>query len=117
MKLHPPGCIAVIFCAQRTQTDEEAYSAAAGVMSNLAAQQSGYLGQDSSRSEDGLGITVSYWETDEAAKAWRDHPVHSAIREQGRGKWYESYTLHVARIERGYDWQKTENVKKSRDGE
>lgn len=69
MDLHHSGCIAVIFCAQRTQADDEAYSAAAEVMSNLAAQQSGYLGQDSSRSPDGLGITVSYWENDEAAKA------------------------------------------------
>ncbi len=107
MDLHPPGCIAVIFCAQRTETDGEAYAAAAGVMSNLAAQQAGYLGQDSSRSEDGLGITVSYWENDAAAKAWRDHPVHTAIRDQGRGKWYESYTLHVAKIERSYDWNKS----------
>ncbi|MEP2101152.1 MAG: antibiotic biosynthesis monooxygenase [Parasphingorhabdus sp.] len=113
MKLHPPGCIAVIFCAQRTKVDDEAYESAAGVMSNLAAQQSGYLGQDSTRSEDGLGITVSYWKDDEAAKAWRDHPVHSAIREQGRGKWYESYTLHVARIERSYDWNKSGNDKNS----
>ncbi len=87
--------------------DHEAYAAAAAVMSNLAAEQTGYLGQDSSRSEDGLGITVSYWKDDAAAKAWRDHPVHSAIREQGRGKWYESYTLHVARIERSYAWAKS----------
>ncbi|MEP3226651.1 MAG: antibiotic biosynthesis monooxygenase [Parasphingorhabdus sp.] len=107
MELYPPGSIAVIFCAQRTKVDDEAYAAAAGVMSDLAAQQSGYLGQDSTRSADGLGITVSYWENDAAAQAWRDHPVHSAIRDQGRGKWYESYTLHVARIERSYDWNKS----------
>ncbi len=113
MTLHPPGSIAVIFCAQRTSDDDEAYAAAAGVMSNLAAQQPGYLGQDSSRSEDGLGITISYWENDKAAKTWRDHPVHSAIREQGRGKWYESYTLHVARIERSYDWEKSADSEKS----
>lgn len=116
MDLHHAGCIAVIFCAQRTQTDDEAYSAAAGVMSNLAAQQAGYLGQDSSRSSDGLGITISYWKDDAAAKAWRDHPVHSAIREQGRGKWYESYTLHVTRIERSYAWEKSADGEKSRIG-
>ncbi|WP_422342547.1 antibiotic biosynthesis monooxygenase family protein [Parasphingorhabdus sp.] len=113
MKLHPPESIAVIFCAQRTRDDDEAYKAAADVMSNLAAQQTGYLGQDSSRSENGLGITVSYWQNDAAAKAWRDHPVHTAIREQGRGKWYESYTLHVARIERSYDWNKSGNDQNS----
>lgn len=116
MDLHPPGCIAVIFCAQRTQEDDEAYSAAAGVMSNLAAQQPGYLGQDSSRSEGGLGITISYWDDDDAAKAWRDHPVHASIREQGRGKWYESYTLHVARVERSYAWEKSKDGKNPRIG-
>lgn len=116
MDLHAPDCIAVIFCAQRTADDDDAYAAAAGVMSNLATQQDGYLGQDSSRSEDGLGITISYWENDEAAKAWRDHPVHSAIRDQGRGKWYESYTLHVARIERSYAWEKSQDREKSGNG-
>lgn len=116
MDLHPPDSIAVIFCAQRTVDDEDAYNAAAAVMSNLAAQQSGYLGQDSSRSQDGLGITISYWENDAAAKAWRDHPVHAAIRDQGRGKWYESYTLHVARVERSYDWKKPGNSEKSGNG-
>lgn len=106
MDLYHRDAIAVIFCAQRTRADDEGYGAAADVMSDLVAQQPGYLGQDSSRSPDGLGITVSYWEDDISAKAWRDHPEHSAIREQGRGEWYESYTLHVARIERSYAWEK-----------
>mgnify|MGYP003674731660 CR=1 FL=1 len=106
MLLHPNDSIAVIFCAQRTGSDEQAYQSAAAEMSALAAQQPGYLGQDHARSTDGLGITVSYWRDDASAKAWRNHPDHAAIREQGRGKWYSEYSLHVARVERGYDWQK-----------
>ena len=106
MILHPPGSIAVVFCAQRTEQDNAGYDAAASAMGKLAAQQDGYLGMDSSRSEDGLGITVSYWQDDDAAKAWRDNPEHAAIRDQGRAKWYESYSLHVVRVERSYDWQK-----------
>ena len=106
MLLHPNDSIAVIFCAQRTGSDEEAYQSAAAAMSALAAQQPGYLGQDHARSADGMGITVSYWRDDESAKAWRNHPDHAVIREQGRGKWYREYSLHVARVERGYDWQK-----------
>ncbi|MEH6757919.1 MAG: antibiotic biosynthesis monooxygenase [Parasphingorhabdus sp.] len=117
MDLHDTGCIAVIFCAQRTKADDDAYTAAAGVMSKLATQQTGYLGQDSSRSPDGLGITISYWQDDAAAKTWRDHPVHRAIREQGRGKWYESYTLHVARVERSYAWEKAEKSGKTENPE
>ena len=106
MSLYPPGSIAVIFRAQRTNADEAGYEAAATAMSELAAQQPGYLGQDYSRSADGLGITVSYWKDDEAARAWRDNPEHAVIREQGRTVWYENYTLHVARVERSYDWEK-----------
>ena len=106
MQLHPENAIAVIFCALRTGGDEEGYQAAAKLMSALAAEQPGYLGQDNARSADGMGITVSYWRDDASAKAWRDHPEHAVIRERGRDQWYSAYTLHVARVERGYDWQK-----------
>ncbi|MEO9601545.1 antibiotic biosynthesis monooxygenase [Parasphingorhabdus sp.] len=106
MQLHPKDSIAVIFCALRTGVEEEAYQAAATAMSELVAQQPGYLGEDHARSPDGFGITISYWRDDASAKAWRDNPDHAAIREQGRDKWYSAYSLHVSRIERAYDWQK-----------
>ncbi|MEM8918057.1 MAG: antibiotic biosynthesis monooxygenase [Pseudomonadota bacterium] len=98
--------LAVIFCAQRTEEDDSGYAVAADKMEELAARQPGYRGMDHARNPDGSGITISYWATDEDAKAWRDNPDHTAIRETGRGKWYGSYSLHVARIERSYDWEK-----------
>jgi heme-degrading monooxygenase HmoA len=103
----PKGSISVIFIAQRTCEDNLGYDAAAASMDALAAQQPGYLGMDSVRGSDGLGITISYWTDDTAAKAWRDQPDHAAIREKGRGIWYSSYSLHVAAIERSYDWTKS----------
>lgn len=98
------GQIAVIFCAHRTAHDAAGYDAAAAAMDALAAAQPGYLGVDSARGNDGLGITVSYWADAAAALAWRDHPEHAATRERGRALWYDSYTVSVARIERGYAW-------------
>ena len=106
MLLHPKDSVAVIFSAQRTGTDEEAYQAAAQSMSELAAQQPGYLGADHARSADGFGITVSYWRDDASARAWHAHPDHAKIRECGREYLVSAYSLHVARVERGYDWQK-----------
>lgn len=106
MTTYPSGSIAVIFIAQRSDDDDEGYQAAAQKMDELARQQPGYRGIDSTRGEDGLGITVSYWADDAAAKDWRDNPEHSAVREQGRGKWYLDYSLHVARVERSYDWSR-----------
>ena len=102
-----PGTIAVIFVAQRSVGDDVAYRAAAEEMDALAATQPGYIGIDSVRGADGLGITVSYWTDDEAAIGWRDHPRHAAIRDQGRGIWYTRYDLHVAAVTRSYDWTKS----------
>ncbi|WP_074206500.1 antibiotic biosynthesis monooxygenase family protein [Parasphingorhabdus marina] len=106
MTVFTKGTIAVIFCARRTDADDSGYADAADRMEKLAALQSGYRGIDHARNADGSGITISYWATDDDAKAWRDNPEHAAIRETGRGKWYSSYSLHVARVERSYDWEK-----------
>lgn len=103
----PCGIISVIFVAQRTHVDDAGYARAATMMDRLAAQQEGYIGMDSVRGADGLGITVSYWADEESAKAWRDHPEHAAIRDAGRDRWYDDYSLHVAQVKRSYDWKKT----------
>lgn len=100
------GSIAVIFIAQRTAEDDKGYVTAASEMDAVAALQKGYLGMESVRGTGGLGITVSYWASDADAKAWRDHPDHTAIRDAGRDRWYSSYSLHVAEVTRSYDWQK-----------
>lgn len=96
--------IAVIFVSRRTGVDEAGYAQAAAAMDALAARQPGYRGVDSVRGDDGIGITISYWADDAAAQAWRDHPDHAAIRATGRARWYDRYSVTVARIERGYRW-------------
>jgi len=99
-----PPYYAVIFTS--TTTDDTAgYVEAATRMVELAAEQSGFLGVDSAR-EDGLGITVSYWESEHAIEAWKRHAEHSAIRDTGRSRWYDAYELRVARVERAYDWRR-----------
>ena len=98
--------IAVIFSSQRTDADAVGYAAAADEMDALARTQPGFVAVESARGADGFGITVSYWESEEAAKAWRAHPRHSEIREQGRAGWYESYAVHVAEVTRTYNWTK-----------
>lgn len=100
------GQVAVIFVSQRTDEDTEGYAQAAEAMAALAAQQPGYAGVDSVRDSAGLGITVSYWVDDASAKAWRDNPEHARIRDLGRARWYDWYTLEVTRVERGYRWSR-----------
>ena len=103
----PKGSTAVIFIAQRTGGDDIGYAQAASAMVSLAQVQPGYIGMDSVRDADGLGITVSYWASDDDAKAWRDHGEHALIRDAGRDRWYSHYSLHVTQATRSYDWQKS----------
>ena len=95
---------AVIFTSQRTLTDEGGYGDMADRMVALAAEQPGYLGVESARGEDGLGITVSYWRSPEDIAAWRRHAEHKIARDTGRSDWYQHYTLRVAKVERAYTW-------------
>ena len=98
------GQIAVIFISRRRAGDDAGYAAAAAAMDMLAARQPGYRGIDSTRGDDNVGITVSYWADDDAAIAWRDHPEHSVIRDRGRERWYDRYEVIVSRVERDYRW-------------
>jgi heme-degrading monooxygenase HmoA len=105
----PPDSIAVIFISGRSSADAEGYEEAALAMADAAAARDGYLGIDSSRDEQGLGITVSWWSSQVAAQAWRDDPDHTRIREQGRAIWYDWYRVVVATVERAYGWTRPEN--------
>lgn len=99
----PTPYVAVIFTSQRRAPDP-AYDAMAEAMVSLAARQPGYLGAESARGTDGLGITVSYWTDDTAVAAWRAELRHQAARDTGRLQWYSHYELRVARVERAYGW-------------
>lgn len=100
------GLVAVIFRSTRNGADEAGYAAAADAMDRLAAAQPGYRGIASARGTDGVGVTVSWWADDDAARAWRDHPAHAAIRDAGRERWYDEYRVDVARVERAYHWRR-----------
>ncbi len=97
-----PPYYAVVFTSQRREGDGDDYGRTADRMVELAAQQTGYLGVESVRGADGLGITVSYWRDEAAILAWRRHAEHTLARERGRQQWYEHFELRVAKVERAY---------------
>ncbi|MDH7640330.1 antibiotic biosynthesis monooxygenase family protein [Sphingomonas oryzagri] len=100
----PPGAIAVIFLSGRSAADPQGYGQAAEAMADAAARMPGYLGIDSARDADGVGITISWWQDETAAIAWRDDPDHARIRDQGRAIWYDWYRVIVATVDRAYGW-------------
>lgn len=71
-------------------------------MLELVSKQPGFVGADSVRDAQGVGITVSYWESEEAILAWKRNAEHAATREQGKREWYESFHVRICKIERSY---------------
>lgn len=96
-----PPYFAVIFTSARTEGDN-GYAAMAETMVSLAAQQPGFLGIESARGSDGLGITVSYWASADAIRDWKLNSEHRVAQRLGRGEWYEHFVVRVAKVERAY---------------
>lgn len=98
--LPEPPYTAVIFSSVRTEGDH-GYAAMAARMQSLAKEQPGYLGFESAR-QDGLGITVSYWVDDAAARDWKQVSEHTIAQQRGQDAWYADYQVRVATVTRAY---------------
>jgi heme-degrading monooxygenase HmoA len=105
-RLPEPPYYAVVFSSQRNRDDEAGYAATALRMVELARLQPGFLGVESARDADGFGITVAYFDGEDAIRAWRLHAEHAAARERGRSDWYAHFELRIARVERAYGWDR-----------
>jgi heme-degrading monooxygenase HmoA len=97
-----PPYYAVIFTSKRVDDDGRAYAVMAERMADLGSRYDGFLGIESARSADGVGITVSYWRDEAAILAWKRDTEHQKAQQGGRGAWYERYEVRVARVERAY---------------
>lgn len=93
---------AVIFTSIRSEGDN-GYAEMAQKMVDLAKEQPGYIDIESAREE--IGITVSYWESLEAIRAWKLQTDHLLAQKIGREKWYKSYKVRVCKVERVYSFE------------
>lgn len=98
-KTPKPPYYTVIFTSVKN-TDEQGYDEMAVKMKELAKQQSGFLGIESANNQ--IGITVSYWESLEAIKLWKQHVDHIEAQQMGKSNWYKAYKVRIAIVERDY---------------
>lgn len=94
---------AVIFTSTQ-KNPIEGYREMAEQMEMLAKQQPGYLGMDSARNE--IGITVSYWESLDSIKHWKQQTDHLHAQLKGRQDWYSWYHVRICKVEREYEFNK-----------
>ena len=100
-----PPYVAVIFTSIRTPGDD-GYEEMAAEMVALGERQAGFLGIESVRDSEGLGITVSYWGTVEHARAWKAVAEHLGAQRIGRERWYRAYKARIATVERDYGFER-----------
>ena len=94
-----PPYYAVVFTSLRTDGDKD-YNDMATTMVELASVQSGFLGIESAREE--VGITVSYWADIDSIKRWKSNLEHREAQRLGHEKWYSSFKVRIAKVERDY---------------
>lgn len=93
-----PPYFAIIFTSVRTDGDS-GYAETAKQILELASAQPGFLGFESARQE--IGITVSYWASQEAITAWKENITHRQAQSRAKD-WYREFRVRVCRVEREY---------------
>jgi heme-degrading monooxygenase HmoA len=96
-----PPYYAVIFTS-RLAGKADGYAEVSDRMVELSARYPGFLGMDSARGADGLGITVCYWRDEASILAWKRDPEHLKAQRGGIETWYERYEVRIAKVERAY---------------
>ena len=96
-----PPYYVVIFTSARKE-DANEYAETAARMKSRAANMPGYLGFESARQENGTTISISYWESKDAIRNWKEDSEHAQARMRGRTEWYTDYKVEVAKVERAY---------------
>ncbi|MCX4644472.1 MULTISPECIES: antibiotic biosynthesis monooxygenase [unclassified Streptomyces] len=107
MPVFEPPYYAAVFTSVRTPGDN-GYGVTAERMSELVREIPGFLGEDFAASENGLRITVAYFLHEEGLRKWAGNGEHREAQRRGRAEWYESYSLHVAKVERSHGFERGE---------
>jgi len=101
-----PPYYAVVFTSRRAAADDEGYARMSEEIEALVVRQPGYLGMESVRGDERVGITVAYFTDPESIRAWKEQEDHRVAQRLGREKWYEAYSIRVCRVERAYGWER-----------
>ena len=87
---------AVIFRATVEKADQE-YLRTAERLRDLACSRYGCL-DFVSVTRGNEEIAISYWETEQQIRDWKNDPQHKLAQARGRDKWYSSYSIDICEV-------------------
>ncbi|MFI9580893.1 antibiotic biosynthesis monooxygenase family protein [Streptomyces sp. NPDC052236] len=102
---HEPPYYTVVFTSVRPD-GAEGYGETAQRMEDLVKEVPGFLGYESAKTPGGLAITVGYFRDEHSIATWQQNLQHQAAQRRGRAEWYDSYTVHVGKVERSYAFER-----------
>ncbi|WAH37573.1 antibiotic biosynthesis monooxygenase family protein [Alicyclobacillus dauci] len=97
-----PPYYAVIFTSTPT-ANQNGYRDMAHELMKLVQDQPGFLGAESV--ENGLGIIVSYWDSLDAIRNWKNDERHSTAQAKGKTDWYKACRTRICRVEHDYGYE------------
>ena len=101
-----PPYVAVIFTARHAEGTPSQASQAALRLGELAINQSGFLGIDTSFDESGHEVTASYWQDLAAVESWQQAEAQREANGQGGDTaWLTQYDIRVCHIQDPSDFQ------------
>ncbi|MCB5160639.1 GNAT family N-acetyltransferase [Marinomonas algarum] len=80
-----------VMLSSKLASNEVMYRVMSDKLMALAQDLPGYLGAEWAGGE--IDIMVTYWQTEEDAAAWTEHPVQRRILSLGKDFWYLAYSL------------------------
>jgi heme-degrading monooxygenase HmoA len=98
----------------RQDADRDEYDRASERMVEIVSGLPGFVGIEGFAGADGSELAIAQFESDDAVRAWKQHPEHVTTQERGRTEFFESYDITVAEVIRHYDWSATPVASTSR---
>ncbi|HEY6358356.1 MAG TPA: antibiotic biosynthesis monooxygenase [Vicinamibacterales bacterium] len=92
--------VVVVFRSRLVADAGADYSEMAAEMLARAKTMPGFLEFKSFKADDGEKVSLVYWQDEETMRVWRHDPRHRDAQHLGRDRWYQSYRIEVAHVDR-----------------
>ncbi len=101
--------IAVIFEVYIKEGQQDAYLQIAAELREHLRQVDGFISIErfSSLSNEGKLCSLSFWESEEAIKEWREFELHRRAQQQGKAEIFSDYRIRIAEVVRDYGMEES----------
>ncbi|EQA4283006.1 antibiotic biosynthesis monooxygenase family protein [Cronobacter dublinensis] len=103
--------IAVLFEAQALPQAQQRYFDLAAGLKPLLADAPGFIDLErfQSLAAPDRFLSLSWWESEEAVRQWKDNLMHQAAQQEGRERIFAHYRIRVAQVLRDYSSDTKDN--------